>query len=117
MIASRHMTNRRLSLPAAGALVCAAIALWVSFGVLAFDDRGAHAARVGLLPPLTWLAGFLLIALAGAVVIKPAARHVAVLWLSALALLPWVPSRLPLSTLVWTGPLRAWLWIAIAATL
>ena len=49
------MVARRPSLLAAGAAACAAIALWVSFGVLSFVDAENHAPYVGVLPSLQWL--------------------------------------------------------------
>src|SRR5688572_3640223 len=104
-----------LSVPtAAMAMTCAALALWVSFGALSFvdaDDRGAY---VGVLPPLAWLAALLVAAGVVTVVARPTPRTVAPLWLSAVALLPWLPLPLPLPVFIWTGHLVIWLWAAIA---
>src|SRR5438445_272752 len=88
---------RRPSLAAAGALTCAALALWVSFGALAFVGADNGTAYVGLLPPLMWLALLLLAAALLAIFVRPSALTVAPLWLSAVAVLPWLPVRLPLS--------------------
>ncbi len=110
----------RLSLAAttaAMAMTCAALALWVSFGALSFvdaDDRGAY---VGVLPPLVWLAALLVAAGAVTIVARPSPRTVAPLWLSAVALLPWLPVPMPLSVFIWTGHLLIWLWAAIAVAL
>ena len=99
MIASPGAMTGRLSLAAttaAMALMCAALALWVSFGALSFvdaDDRGAY---VGVLPPLVWLAALLVAAGAVTIVARPSPRQVAPLWLSAVALLPWLPVPMPL---------------------
>ena len=111
------MTIRRPALPAIGAVVCAAVALWVSCGALTFTDPLVHTTRVGLLPPLSWLAALLALALAAAFVLCPDHRHVAVLWLSAIVLIPWLPLRLPLPVFMWVGPLRVWLWTAIVICL
>ena len=71
MIASRVMTIRRPTLPAIGAIVCAAVALWASCGALTFADPLVHTTRVGLLPPLSWLAVMLAVALAASFVFRP----------------------------------------------
>src|SRR3990172_3657614 len=120
MIASRNMAPsvaRRPSLAAAGALACAALALWVSFGALSFVDADSGAGYVGILPPLTSLGVLLVAAGALAIVARPSPRAVAPLWLSAVLLLPWLPFRLPLSVFVWTGNVAIWLWIAMAVAL
>lgn len=111
------MTVRWPALPATGAIACAAGALWVSFGALTFTDPSTHTTRVGLLPPLTLLAALLGLALVAALVFRPAHRRVAVLWLSAVVLVPWVPLHLPLPVFMWAGTLRLWLWAAIATAL
>ena len=111
------MLTRRPSLAAAGALACAALALWVSLGALTFvgaDNDAAPVSYVGVLPPLVWLALFLLAAALVAIFVRPSTRTVAPLWLSAVVILPWLPFRLPLSVFVWTGNLLIWLWTAIA---
>ena len=113
---------RRPSIAAAGALACGAVALWISLGALAFVagsdvEAGAAASTplsyVGLLPPLSLLALFLLIAALIAILLRPSAGAVAPLWLSAVAVLPWLPFRLPLSVFIWTGNVLLWLWTLI----
>ena len=99
------------------ALACAALALWVSFGALSFVDADDRAAYVGVLPPLVWLAVLLVAAGGVTIVARPSPRQVAPLWLSAVALLPWLPLPMPLSVFIWTGHLLIWLWAAIAAAL
>src|SRR5438445_12454508 len=108
MIASPNMSPRvpraarRPALAAAGALACAAGALWTSWGALAFvgeDDGGAVAgpgspgSYIGLLPSLVWLGLLLLTAALVWILVRPSARSVAPLWLSAVAILPWLPFR------------------------
>ena len=110
----------RLSLAAttaAMAMTCAALALWVSFGALSFVDADDRAAYVGVLPPLVWLAALLVAAGAVAVVARPSPGTVAPLWLSAVALFPWLPLPMPLSVFIWTGHLLIWLWTAIVVAL
>jgi hypothetical protein len=56
---------------------------------------------------------------AGAVVFIAlrAGRSAAPLWLLVLVFLPWLPLPAPSAFLVWSGPLRATIWIAVAALL
>jgi len=111
------MRARRPSLATAGALACAALSLWASFGALAFVEADNRAAYVGLLPSLRSLALLLAVAAAAAVGMRPSPRIVAPLWLSAVILLPWLPLPLPLSVFIWTGHGLIWLWTAIAVAL
>jgi hypothetical protein len=110
----------RLSLAAttpAMAMTVAALAMWVSFGALSFVDADDRAAYVGVLPPFVWLVALLVAAGAVTIVARPSPRTVAPLWLSAVALLPWLPFPMPLSVFIWTGHLLLWLWAAIAVAL
>src|SRR6185295_10486074 len=66
-----------------------------------------------LFPPLRLLVLFLLIAALVAILLRPSAGAVAPLWLSAVAVLPWLPFRLPLSVFIWTGNALLWLWTLI----
>jgi hypothetical protein len=91
--------------------------LWVSFGALSFVDAQNHAPYVGVLPPLRWLILLLTAALALTIAIRPSPRAVSPLWLSAAALLPWLPVPMPLSAFIWTGNLLIWLWTGIAMAL
>jgi hypothetical protein len=109
--------TRRLSLGAAGALVCAALALWVSFGAIAFLDTFNRAPYVGLLPSPLWLVALFFVAAAVGVVTRPTPQAVAPLWLSAVLLLPWLPITLPLAAFIWTGHVVTWVWAAIGACL
>ena len=108
---------RRLEIGAAGAVLCSAIALWASFGALSFVDADNTAAYVGVLPPASLLAFLLAAAAIGVAVIRPPARSVAPLWLSAAAILPWLPLPFPLSVFIWTGNVLVWLWAAIVIAL
>jgi hypothetical protein len=111
------MVARRASLLAAGAALCAALALWVSFGALSFVDAENDAPYVGVLPPVSWLVVLLVAAIALTMVIRPSPRAVSPLWLSAVVLLPWLPLPVPLSAFIWTGNLLLWLWAAIGVAL
>src|SRR6185312_7015338 len=108
------MVGRRPSLVAAGAIACGALALWLSFGALSFVDAENHAPYVGVLPPTGWLVALFVLAVALLFALRPSARAVSPLWLSAVVLLPWLPLPVPLSAFIWTGNLLLWLWTAIA---
>src|SRR6185436_9222837 len=90
------------------AMAVAALAMWVSFGALSFVDADDQSAYVGVLPPFLWLVALLVAAGAVTIVARPSPRTVAPLWLSAVALLPWLPFPMPLSVFIWTGHLLIW---------
>ena len=100
-----------------GALLCAAAALWASFGRLAFLDTYNRASYVGLLPAPFWLAVLVVLAVVAASWSRLTAQDVAPLWLSAVLLLPWLPVRLPLAVFIWTGHVILWVWVAIVVLL
>jgi len=106
---SRRMPQRRFLLPAVAAALGTGCALWVSGGALTI----AGASRVGVLPSLTFFTISLVI---GATVIFLSGRWTIFL-LSLLAVLPWLPARVPLATFALIGALRLWLWIGITAVL
>src|SRR5205823_2049635 len=89
-------------------------------GALAVACTGLDAPRLGVLPSFWWLAVLVGVGVAIALVLKPRPRDVALLWLSALVILPWIP-WLPLSLttalLVFAGRLRIFIWLAIATGL
>jgi hypothetical protein len=111
------MAATRPSAAAAGAAACAAVAAWLSSGAISFVDAANGASYVGVLPPLSSL--FLMAGAAAIIVavVRPSARTVAPLWLSAVAVLPWLPIPLPLSVFVWTDHVLLWLWITIGLAL
>lgn len=113
MIARAH---RRHLLVALGAASCWATAAWCARGVLAVTGASADAPRVGLLPPPgQWVA--LLIG-GWVVAATPAVRRLplAPIYLSVLAVLPWVPAA-PAPWLVWTGPATRLVWAAVVVGL
>jgi hypothetical protein len=113
------MTARQLSPASLSAILCSSVGLWVSYGALTVAGTGPGAVRIGVLPSFWWLGAAVIGAGAAAIVLRPAPRQVAVLWLSSLLLLPWIPALpAPLAaTLVFAGRLRALVWVAIAAGL
>src|SRR5258706_4925969 len=117
MIASRAMTARQSVLVSTAAMVCAALALWVSGGMTAFITADSRGVRVALLPPPLWLVAWIVGAVVVSAVFKPGPTRVRPLWLSAILLLQWLPFRLPPAVFLWTGALRWWVWAAIVAAL
>jgi hypothetical protein len=111
------MTAKRLSIPETISWLVAAIALWVSSGALTALSSETAAPRLAIAPSLVWLA--VLLAGAGALAAPPGLRRreTRILFLSAVVLLPWLPFRVPMAFLVWTGPLRGWLWLVVAVSI
>src|SRR5947207_13098051 len=109
------MTARRLSFSTLSAIFCGSFTLWVSFGTLGVTSADAGASRIGVLPSPWWLlAAFAMIALAAIVAGR---RRAVLLWLSLVVLLAWLPIPVPAAALIWTGPLRWWVWSAIAVAI
>jgi hypothetical protein len=111
------MTAKRLSIPATTSWFLATIALWVSLGALTALSSQSPVPRVAIAPSFRWLAILLLAAAALAAVRRLRHQETWLLGLSALVLLPWLPFRIPAVFLVWTGPLRTWIWLAIAVSI
>ena len=109
------MQPARLTPSSALAAACAGAAVWCSLGTLTLSDAGARAVRVGLLPPLWWLAALL----AGAVLLAWAVRlspgRAKPFFFTAVLVVPWLPARLPAAFLLWAGPLTWLVWAATAA--
>ncbi len=87
------------------AAACAfALGTWAAFGSVAL--YGPDTSPRLVLPGSPWI---LLVAagvsLAYVLIRRPAAREAALLWLPAVALLPWLPLPIPPAVLLWTGPL------------
>src|SRR5438876_102736 len=108
------MAPRRLSFIAPAAVLGAAVALWVSAGVLTIPNAGPGPPRIGLLPSPGSLALLLVAGLGLILVIRPSAQRAGLLILSVLVLLPWLPTRVPDAALVWAGHVRVWLWIGLS---
>src|SRR5437867_4268144 len=111
------MAPRRLSFVAVPAVLGAAVALWLSAATLTVANGEHGAARIGLMPSPARLALAIVAGLMLVLLIRPGADRVGVLALSFFILLPWISAPLPEAALAWTGPLRLWLWVAIAASL
>ena len=111
------MQAARLTPVAALAAACAGAAAWASLGTLALSDDGARAVRVGLLPPLWWLAALVAGSVAFAWVFRLSSDRAKPLLFSAVILLPWLPVPLPAAALIWSGPVVWLVWAAMAAAL
>src|SRR6266567_1914814 len=108
------MMAKRLSLPTLGAVVTAALAVWVSAGALAIAGVDLSAPRVGVLPSPWWFFAALAVTGLAALLVRATPQRPTVLWLAALLLLPWLPIPVPAAAFVWAGPLRLWLFALIA---
>jgi hypothetical protein len=92
---------------------CVGVAAWCSLGTVGLVGNST-AARLALLPPLWLLPTFILTAHAVLHVGRVASSRLPPLFLSSLAILPWLPVPLPAAALLWTGPLLAVVWAAAA---
>ena len=109
--------RRRPSLASVNPMVCAAVALWVSFGRLTFVEPDPAASYVGILPPInlahrpprrglhTWSGRSTTSVRCRSTVafVGPAST------VTAIPIIAFV--------FIWTGLLAVWLWVAIAAAL
>ncbi len=109
------MQAARLTPSAALASACAGAAAWASLGTLALSDAGARAVRVGLLPPLWWLAVLVAGSVALAWVFRLSSDRAKPLFFSVVLFLPWLPLQMPAAVLIWSGPFVGLVWAAIAA--
>jgi len=114
-------------LMAVGALLCAAVALWITGGALTVMDRAGDP-RMGLLPSPWWLLALVAtFAAFGLVASRRLVRlntfwisRMKVFWISAVVFLPWLPwlpFDIPRAFFLWVGPLSIAIWIAIAIVL
>ena len=107
------------ALAKAGPKLLAAIAgvsAWLSLATLMVtDDRTL--ARSAALPPLSWLAAFVIGAVAIAFVTRLSLARAWPLAISLLIWLPFLPFRIPAAFLVWNGPIEWAVWIAVIAGL
>jgi len=97
------MQPARLTPAAALAAACAGAAAWCSLGTLALSDASSRAVRVGLLPPLWWLAALVAGSIALAWALRLSSDRARPLFFSAVIFLPWLPVRLPPALLLWAG--------------
>jgi len=111
------MQPARLTPIAALAAAFAGAAAWASLGTLTLSDAGTRAVRVGLLPPLWWLAALVAGSVALAWAFRLSSDRAKPLLFSAVIFLPWLPVRLPAAALIWSGPFVWLVWAAIAAAL
>jgi hypothetical protein len=87
---------------------------WLSFGSLAVATTGGGAIRFGLLPRIWLLPLFVVVLVFGVWIIRLSGRAAAPLFVSSLALLPWLPLPVPDSFLLWTGHVAVAIWIGVA---
>ncbi len=106
------MTVKRLSLPSLSAILCGSFTLYLSLGTLGVTTADAGASRVGILPSPWWLLAT--VATVALAVVAVGSRRAMLLWPSVIVGLAWLPVPIPLVTLMWIGPLRWWVWTAIA---
>ena len=111
------MAPKRFSFAALAVVLAAAVAFWVSAGVLTIANGDPGPPRIGVLPSPGLLALHLLTGIMAVLVIRPSAQRAGLLILSALILLPWLPMPMPDAAFVWAGHLPAWLWIGLAVAL
>lgn len=104
--------RRTATAVAAGAFAGASV--WLSAGVLAVTPAGIDA-RLGALPPAWWLLPLMGVGALGAPLIARRPGGLAPLTLLGLLWLPWLPTALPSSILMWEGPLEAVLWATVLA--
>ena len=107
------MQAARLTPVAALAAACAGAAAWCSLGTLALSEAGPRAVRVGLLPPIWWLAALVAGSVALAWLFRLSSDRAKPLLFSAVAVVPWLPAPLPAAFLIWAGP---FVWLVWAAT-
>ncbi len=97
-----------------GASITAGVAAWCSLGSVGLVGADTPA-RVALLPPW-WL---LLVLIAGVFAVLRVARlsaeQISPLFVSAFAILPWLPVPLPAAALIWTGPFVIAIWVSALA--
>jgi hypothetical protein len=110
------MAAKRLS-PFFGRFVAlfAACAAWLTGGALTVISIQPGAPRIGLLPSLTWLAWWLVVAFLVRAAFGSKGDRFALLSLSVVLVVPWLPVAVPPAFYVWTGPLRSWLWVVVLA--
>jgi hypothetical protein len=101
-------------LPAALAALAGA-SIWISLGQSAVLDE--HGARVAAMPPPSWLAILVIVAVIAALVTRLSLSRAWPLALSLLIWLPYLPGPVPAAMLMWQGPLEGLVWLAIVAGL
>jgi hypothetical protein len=96
-----------------GVAMLAGLAAWCSLGALGLADHGGGVSRVAMLPPWWVLLIFLAVSIAAARLARPSRLQLDALLGSTLTLLPFLPVPLPPAALLWTGPFRVAVWIAV----
>ena len=118
MVPCASMAAKRLSLKAFGAIILiAASSAWLTGGALTITSSRPGAPRLGLAPSPAWLAFWLVAGCIAFLATRSTSRRFALLLLSGIVIMPWLPGSVPAALYVWTGPLRVWLWIVLLAGL
>jgi hypothetical protein len=89
------------------------VSAWLSLATLMVTDDQTLA-RSAALPPWSWLAGFVIAAVALAFITRVSLAKAWPLAISLLIWLPFLPFRIPAAFLVWNGPIEWAVWIAVA---
>ncbi len=109
-MAVKRLSPLRLTFISIGAL-----AAWVSAGALSIASSQPGAARLGVLPSAVWLVGAIAIGLGAALMSRSGSA--ALLAVSSVLLLPWLPMPVPAAFYIWVGQVRPWVWILIAVAI
>src|SRR5690349_15988326 len=95
------------------AAACAGVAAWCSVGAPAVIAGGAGLERVGLLPAVWLLVGFVAAGVGAAWIVRLGPRRALALFFSLVLLLPWIPAPVPAAFLMWSGRLGLAVWIFV----
>ena len=98
-------------------LCCSIVSAWLTGGALTLASFQPDAPRIGILPSPIWLAAWTLVALMARAATRSKPDRVTLLALPIVLWAPWIPLTIPPAFYIWTGPLRTWLWIAVAVAI
>ncbi len=97
------------------AAASAGLAAWLSLGALAVGNVDGGILRFGLLPPLWLLPLFVLTFTVAAWLARLSTATTLPLFFSLVLVLPWLPFRVPVAFLLWTGHITSAVWLAVVA--
>ena len=89
------------------------VAAWCSLGTVGLVHSSSTITRLTLVPRWWLLPVFIASAFVITRVARLTSHQLSALFLSALAILPWLPMPLPAAFLVWTGPLLVAVWSGV----
>ena len=100
------MAAKRLSLLTLSLVtVCAVVAAWTSGRALTLRSLQSSPVRIGILPPVVWLAAWSFAALIVSAGMRSRSDRLRLLGLSAVLLVPWLPFPAVPALYIWTGPM------------